>query len=306
MEFLHIPVLLNETLDALNLKPNGVYVDGTVGGGGHSYEILTKAKGIKLIAIDRDKEALNESKKRLSKFGSQVTFVHDNFKNIPSILEELNIRADGILLDLGVSSYQIDNSDRGFSFRSDAPLDMRMNQAQNFSAYDLVNMWTEKDIANVIWKYGEEKFANRIASSIVSARPIKTTKELSSIVDNAVPKYKGRDINASLQRVFQAIRIEVNDELEGLYDLIVKLPSVMNSGGRIAIIAFHSLEDRIVKHAFRELATDCICPPGLPICVCNHRSKGKIITNKPITASTEELKINSRASSAKLRALEIK
>jgi 16S rRNA (cytosine1402-N4)-methyltransferase len=306
MEFIHKPVLLNETISALNIKQNGIYVDGTIGGGGHSAEILKKAKNIRLIAIDRDKEALNAAKKRLIKYSKNITFVHDNFKNMPNILEELNIKADGILLDLGVSSYQIDNFERGFSFKHEAELDMRMNQSQNFSAKNLVNEWSEKDIAKIIFEYGEEKFATKIAKEIVKNRPINTTTRLAEIIDKSIPMYRGRDIVASLQRVFQAIRIEVNDELEGLFNLITKLPSVLNSNGRIAIISFHSLEDRIVKQAFRELSTDCICPPNLPICTCNHRSKGKTITNKPITATEEEIKENSRSSSAKLRVFETK
>lgn len=304
MEFKHKPVLLSQTLEALNIKQNGIYVDGTVGGGGHSIEILKKASGIKLIAIDRDKEALNAAKKRLSNYENQIVFIHDNYKNIPDILNELNLKADGILLDLGVSSYQIDNNARGFSFKHDAELDMRMNQSQNFSAKNVVNEWSEEELFKIISTYGEEKFAYKISKEIVKNRPVNTTTELANIIDKALPLYKGRDLNSTLQRVFQAIRIEVNDELEGLNNLILKLPSVMNNSGRIAIISFHSLEDRIVKQAFKELSRECICPPSLPICVCNHKSKGKTITNKPIIATNEEIKENSRSTSAKLRIFE--
>lgn len=306
MTFSHKPVLLNETIDGLNIKDNGIYVDGTVGGGGHSEKILKSAKNIKLIAIDRDKEALEASKKRLFKITDNITFVHDNFKNIPKILSELNIKVDGILLDLGVSSHQIDTKERGFSFKQDSKLDMRMNQSQNYSAWNFVNETPEREMSRVIREYGEEKFAVRIAHQIVLSRPIDSTLQLADVIDKAVPMYRGRDINATYARVFQAIRIEVNNELDGLKELILKLPNYMNKNGRIAIISFHSLEDRIVKHAFKDLELDCICPPNIPVCVCDHRSKGKIITNKPITASSEELKENSRASSAKLRIFEIK
>lgn len=306
MEFFHKPVLLEETIELLDLKSNGFYVDGTVGGGGHSEEILKRAKGIRLVAIDRDKEALETSKKRLAKYSKRITFVHDNFKNIPNILRDMGIKFDGLLLDLGVSSHQIDSPERGFSFKSDAPIDMRMNQTQNYSARDFLNEGTESEIARVIREFGEEKFAGKIARQILLERPIETTGQLASIVDRAIPKYKGRDLNASLQRVFQAIRIEVNGELDGLAELINKLPEHANPGARIAIISFHSLEDRIIKHTFRDLELDCICPPNIPVCKCNHRSRGKVITKKPITATQAELKENSRSSSAKLRGFEVR
>ena len=305
MEFSHVPVLLFETINSLNIKDGGIYVDGTVGGGGHSLEILKSAKNVKLIAIDRDTDALSASKKRLEKYSSQVTFINDNFKNIPEILTKLNLKVDGVLLDLGVSSYQIDSKDRGFSFRLDSSLDMRMDKNQSYSAKDFVNDSGEKEIARVLREYGEEKFASRIANFIVKNRPIETTMKLAEVVDKAVPKYKGRDINQTLARVFQAIRIEVNDELDGLSELILKLPDYMNSGARLSIISFHSLEDRIVKYAYRELITDCICPKNIPICVCGHRAKGKLVNHKPIIASNEEIKLNSRSTSAKLRTLEI-
>ena len=305
MEFSHVPVLLFETINSLNIKDGGIYVDGTVGGGGHSLEILKSAKNVKLIAIDRDTDALSASKKRLEKYSSQVTFINDNFKNIPEILTKLNLKVDGVLLDLGVSSYQIDSKDRGFSFRLDSSLDMRMDKNQSYSAKDFVNDSGEKEIARVLREYGEEKFASRIANFIVKNRPIETTMKLAEVVDKAVPKYKGRDINQTLARVFQAIRIEVNDEPDGLSELILKLPDYMNSGARLSIISFHSLEDRIVKYAYRELITDCICPKNIPICVCGHRAKGKLVNHKPIIASNEEIKLNSRSTSAKLRTLEI-
>lgn len=306
MDFFHKPVLLEETIDLLSLKPNGVYVDGTVGGGGHSEEILKRAKGIKLIAIDRDKEALEASKKRLSKYSKQITFVHDNFKNIPNILRDMGTKFDGILLDLGVSSHQIDSTERGFSFKSDAPIDMRMNRTQNYSARDFLNESSEEEIARIVREFGEEKFAGKIARQIVSERPIETTVQLASIVDRAIPRYKGRDINASTQRVFQAIRIEVNGELDGLAELIKKLPEYANPKARIVVISFHSLEDRIIKHTFKDLETDCICPPNIPVCKCNHRSKGRVVGKKPITASETELRENSRSSSAKLRGFEVR
>lgn len=306
-DFKHVSVLLRECIDGLNLKKNGVYVDGTIGGAGHSYEML-KTEDIYLIGIDQDKDALNASSERLSEYKDKVTLIHDNFKNTVKVLDDLNIeKIDGILLDLGVSSYQIDTPERGFSFRFDAPLDMRMNQEKALSAYDVVNNMDEKDLADIIYKYGEEKFSRRIARNICEARknkPIQTTFELKEIIEKSVPKYKGQDGMSSVQRTFQAIRIEVNGELEKLDEFIHDIVDRLKVGGRIAIISFHSLEDRIVKNAFKDLACDCICPPGLPICVCNHRAKGKIITNHPITATDEELEVNRRSASAKLRILE--
>ncbi|MBR2909618.1 MAG: 16S rRNA (cytosine(1402)-N(4))-methyltransferase RsmH [Clostridia bacterium] len=306
MEFSHIPVLLNETIDSLNLKDGGVYVDCTLGGAGHS-KVMLETADISLIGIDQDITAINVSKERLKDF-KKVTFVNDNFKNASNILDDLSIKeVDGILADLGVSSHQIDTASRGFSFRFDAPLDMRMNSDASFSAMDVVNDYSEADLKRVIKDFGEERFASSIARKIVNERkksPIKTTKQLESIILSAVPKYKGNDGSSNVQRTFQAIRIEVNHELDGLKEFIKEMADRLKKGGRLAIISFHSLEDRIVKHTFRELATGCTCPSDFPICVCGNKPKVKIITNHPITATEEELKINRRSSSAKLRVIE--
>lgn len=308
MEFSHVPVLLEECIDGLNIKDNGVYVDGTLGGAGHSSVILESAKNIKLIGIDRDQEALESSKKRLKDYDSQVTFIHDNFNNIKNILNELNIsEVDGILVDLGVSSYQLDNAERGFSFRFDSKLDMRMNRDDTLTAYDVVNDYSEANLKKVLKEYGEENFAGSIARKIVNSRakkPIETTFELRDIILSSVPKYKGHDGKTNVTRCFQAIRIEVNGELEKLSIFVKDAVSKLKKGGRIAIISFHSLEDRIVKNTFKELSTSCVCPPDFPICVCNHKASLKIISNHPITATEEELKINSRSASAKLRIAE--
>lgn len=305
--FKHTSVLLNECIEGLHLKKDGIYVDGTIGGAGHSLKML-QTQDIRLIGIDQDSDALAASARNLSHYKDKVTLVHDNFKNAVKVLDDLGIdKIDGMLLDLGVSSYQIDTPNRGFSFRFDGELDMRMNQDNALTAFDVVNNYSESELADVIFKYGEEKFARRIARNIVNYRAkqsIKTTFELRDIIENSVPKYKGQDGLSSVQRTFQAIRIEVNGELEQLDEFIHAITDRLNSGGRLAIISFHSLEDRIVKNAFKDLACDCICPPDLPICVCNHRAKAKIITNHPITASEEELENNRRSSSAKLRIIE--
>ena len=304
--FSHIPVLLHETINGLNVKKNGIYVDGTLGGAGHSKEILKK--GIKtLVGIDQDTEALEAAKKNLKDF-SNVIYVHNNFENIDSVLLEHEIHSvDGILVDIGVSSHQIDSADRGFSFRFDSKLDMRMDQAQKFSAFELVNGYDENKLAQVIKDYGEEKFAKSIARHIVKERtekPIETTKELENIILKSVPRYKGQDGKSNVQRTFQAIRIEVNQELEVLKNFIDKAVEFLKPGGRLAIISFHSLEDRIVKQKFKELATGCVCPPDFPICVCGHKPIVKLITRHPEVATEDELKINPRASSAKLRVIE--
>lgn len=304
-ETYHIPVLLKEVIDGLNLKDGSVFVDGTLGGAGHSSAILSRFAEIKLIAFDRDIEAINYSKQRLKDFKNQVIFNHANYKEIPQTLEAQNLKVDAILLDLGVSSHQIDDEKRGFSFRFNSNLDMRMNASDNLTAEMVVNEYSEEALANVIYNYGEERLSRKIAKDIVSKRPIKTTFELKEIVENCVSKYNKREVKSSIQRVFQAIRIEVNDELNGLYEMFLSLPKYVNKGGRIAIITFHSLEDRIVKRAFAELSTNCICPPEIPICVCGHKAKAKLVNKKPITASNEELKNNSRASCAKLRIIEI-
>ena len=304
--FSHIPVLLEQTINGLDVKKNGIYVDGTLGGAGHSKEILKK--GIKtLVGIDQDTEALEAAKNNLKDY-SNVVYVHDNFENIDSILSELEIQAvDGILVDIGVSSHQIDSAERGFSFRFDSKLDMRMDRSQSFSAFELVNTYSEEELTRVIKDYGEEKFAKSIARHIVkerSEKPIETTKELENIILKSVPRYKGQDGKSNVQRTFQAIRIEVNHELDVLKTFIDKAVKLLKSGGRLAIISFHSLEDRIVKQKFKELATGCVCPPDFPICVCGHKPVVKIITKHPEVAFDDELKINPRSSSAKLRVIE--
>ena len=306
-EFSHIPVLLEPTIELLDIKSNGTYVDGTLGGAGHSKEILKKTKINRLIGIDQDEEALAAAKENLKDFDN-VTYVHDNFKNIDDILDELEIQeVDGILVDIGVSSYQIDAAERGFSFRFDAKLDMRMDKSKSFSAYELVNEYSEEELTRVIRDYGEEKFARSIARHIVKRREsdaISTTKELEDIVLKSVPRYRGQDGKSNVQRTFQAIRIEVNQELEVLKVFIDKAVSKLKKGGRLAIISFHSLEDRIVKQKFKELATGCICPPDFPICVCGHKPIVKLVTKHPVDATDEELKRNPRSAPAKLRVIE--
>ena len=307
MEFSHIPVLKNETIELLNVKSGGVYFDGTLGGAGHSKAIQEKAQIKSLIGVDQDIEALEAAKKNLSEFDN-VVYVNDNFRNIDSILDELNVDAvDGILVDIGVSSYQIDSAERGFSFRHDSKLDMRMSRSNSFSAYELVNSYDEEDLIRVIRNYGEEKFARSIARHIIKARsskPIETTKELENIILSSVPRYKGQDGRSNVQRTFQAIRIEVNGELDALKEFIDKAVNYLKPGGRLAIISFHSLEDRIVKQKFKELATGCICPPDFPICVCGHKASVKLITKHPVEATKEELEINPRSAPAKLRVVE--
>ena len=305
VEFVHIPVLPQETIDGLNLTHNKLIVDGTVGGGGHSNLILSHNPSTKVIAFDRDIEALNSAKERLKSFGERVTFVHNNFKSVIEYLEDNQIKIDGILLDLGVSSYQLDNEERGFSFRFDSALDMRMDKDQEKSAYEVVNLYSEQKLVDIFFTYGEEKFSRNIAKNIVKNRPVKTTGELKKIIEESVFSKSPKEKQASVQRIFQAIRIEVNAELDGLGEMIEQLPNFMNNGARIAIISFHSLEDRIVKNAFAKMAKDCLCPPELPKCVCGHKKSGKIITKKPIIASAEEQKNNSRSTCAKLRVFEI-
>lgn len=307
MEFSHIPVLKESTIESLNIRDNLVYVDGTIGGGGHSKAILEKANIKLLVGIDQDTEALDASKKNLSDF-SNVVYVNDNFRNIDDVLDGLEIDGvDGILVDIGVSSYQIDNGERGFSFKQDAKLDMRMSRTNSFSAYELVNTYSEDELTRVIRDYGEEKFAKSIARHIIKQReskPIETTKELEEIILSSVPRYRGQDGRSNVQRTFQAIRIEVNGELDALKEFIDKAVSKLNPNGRLAIISFHSLEDRIVKQKFRELSTGCICPPDFPICVCGHKPIVRLITKHPIEATKEEISLNSRSAPAKLRVVE--
>ena len=308
MEFHHISVLLNECIDNLNIRPDGIYVDGTMGGGGHSLEIAKRLTTGRLICIDQDPNAHEAAGKRLAEYKDRITFVRDNFGNIKSILASLGIeKMDGMLLDIGVSSHQLDEAERGFSYQQDAPLDMRMNPDRPFSAYDVVNGYDEDELDRVIFTYGEERWARRIAQFIVKereAKPIETTGELVDIIKKAVPKGARKDGPHPAKRTFQAIRIEVNGELEVLQRAIDDVAARLAVGGRLCIITFHSLEDRIVKEAFRKQENPCICPPQFPVCVCGKKPLGRVITRKPILPSKEELEENPRSRSAKLRVLE--
>ena len=308
MEFHHLSVLLNECIDNLNIKPDGIYVDGTMGGGGHSLEIAKRLTTGRLICIDQDPNAHEAAGKRLAEYKDRITFVRDNFGNIKSILDSLGIeKIDGMLLDIGVSSHQLDEAERGFSYQQDAPLDMRMNPDRPFSAYDVVNGYDEDELDRVIFTYGEERWARRIAQFIVKereAKPIETTGELVDIIKKAVPKGARKDGPHPAKRTFQAIRIEVNGELEVLQRAIDDVAARLAVGGRLCIITFHSLEDRIVKEAFRKQENPCICPPQFPVCVCGKKPLGRVITRKPILPSKEELEENPRSRSAKLRVLE--
>ena len=309
MEFKHKSVLLNETIDGLNIKPDGIYVDGTLGGGGHAYEVCRRLgeKG-SIIGIDQDAAAIEAASARLKDFGEKVTIVRSNYCDMKSKLHELGIdKVDGIVLDLGVSSYQLDTAERGFSYREDAPLDMRMDTRQKMTARDIVNDYTEADLYRVIRDYGEDKFAKNIAKHIVQARavkPVETTAELSEIIRASIPMKFQKKSGHPAKRTFQAIRIELNRELDVLRDSLDDMIDLLNPGGRLCIITFHSLEDRIVKSAFRKNENPCTCPPDFPVCVCGKKSKGSIITKKPILPSEEELEENHRSRSAKLRILE--
>ena len=305
MEFSHISVLLKECIELLNIKPDGIYVDGTLGGAGHSLEIVKRLKNGRLIAFDQDVEAINNAKKVLEPYSDRITLVHGNFENLREKLEELSIASiDGLLLDLGVSSYQLDNPERGFSYMNDAPLDMRMNAADSFSAYDVINNYSEEELSTIIRNYGEENWHKRIARFIVEKRkvkPIERTLELVEVIKAAVPRAARDESLHPAKRTFQAIRIEVNGELAVIQRTLHDAFDLMNKGGIAAVITFHSLEDRIVKNCFRELATDCICPPELPVCTCSHRAVARIMNKKPIVATEEELEHNPRSRSAKLR-----
>lgn len=306
MKFSHKSVMLYECIDALSVKPDGVYVDCTAGGGGHSKEILSKLTSGLLIAIDKDCEAISVCKERLQ---GNVKFVQSDFKKLPQILDELKIgKVDGILADLGVSSYQIDNPERGFSYiAQQAPLDMRMDASQTLTAEYVVNNYDERTLFEIIRDYGEDKFAKNIAKNIVEARqsaPITTCGRLCEIIDKSIPFAVKKNGGHPAKRTFQALRIEVNKELDGLDEFLRNAVDRLNVGGRLAVITFHSLEDRIVKRCFGDLATDCVCPPNLPVCVCNHRAKVKLVTKKPILPSQEELAENGRSGSAKLRVAE--
>ena len=303
MEFKHKSVLFEESIDGLNIKPDGIYVDGTLGGGGHASGICEKlSKDGMLIGIDRDREAIEAASKRLEQYPCKKVFVQDNYSNIKEILTSLKINhIDGALLDLGVSSYQLDNEERGFSYMSDAPLDMRMNQQDSFSAYNVVNEYSQKDLARIITSYGEERWASRIATFIVKARPIETTGQLVEAIKAAVPASARRSGPHPAKRTFQAIRIEVNDELGQLERAVSEFLDCLSKDGRLCIITFHSLEDRIVKEIFNKRANPCTCPKEFPVCVCGKVADVKKVTGKPIIPSDEELLVNPRARSAKLR-----
>lgn len=305
VEFSHYSVLLSECMDGLDIKPNGIYVDGTAGGAGHSSEIAKRLDGGRLIAIDQDETAVAVATERLNALGKNTTVVRSNFCEIASVCKELDIEGiDGVLLDLGVSSYQLDTAERGFSYNSDAPLDMRMDNRRALSAYNVVNEYSEQAIKKILFDYGEERYAPQIAASIVRNRekkPIESTAELSEIIKRAIPSAAREGGHHPAKRSFQAIRIEVNSELDVIEPAIRDAVSLLNKGGRIAIITFHSLEDRIVKQAFASLASGCTCPKEFPICVCGNKPKVKVITKKPILPSKRELEENPRSRSAKLR-----
>jgi 16S rRNA (cytosine1402-N4)-methyltransferase len=307
--FKHTPVLLNECLDGLKINPEGIYVDGTLGGGGHSGEILKRLTTGKLIAFDKDDDALNSTKIKLESYKDKIIYVKSDFKNMVEELQNLGYDGvDGILLDLGVSSYQIDTADRGFSYRFDSKLDMRMDRTAGLTAYDVVNKYSKEELIRILYNYGEESFAKSIVNKIIDARSekmIETTGELVSLIESAIPKKFWGKGNVA-KKSFQAIRIEVNKELEGLDDAISEMIKFLNPGGRIAIITFHSLEDRIVKQVFKDHATDCVCDKTIPFCVCNHVADGFLVNKKPIEATKQELLENSRSSSAKLRVFEKK
>lgn len=307
-EFYHVSVLLNECLDGLNIRSDGIYVDGTLGGAGHSKQIAKRLTTGRLIGIDRDMTALNAAGERLKEFGERILLVHSNFSEIASVLEEQKIDGvDGILLDLGVSSPQLDDADRGFSYMADAPLDMRMNREDSLSAYDVVNGWSYEELRRILFDYGEERYAPRIAEAICSRRAeksIQTTLELEDVIRTAMPAAALREKQHPAKRSFQAIRIAVNDELGSVEKVMRDAIPCLNPGGRLAVITFHSLEDRIVKNAMAEAAKGCTCPPNFPVCVCGRKPLVKLITRKPVTAGDVELEINPRSRSAKLRVCE--
>lgn len=308
MEFHHVSVLMEEVIKGLDIKPDGIYMDGTLGGAGHSLEIVKQLTTGKLIGLDQDPSALEKSKEVLSDHMEKVILVHDNYVNIKRVIREAGFNSiDGILLDLGVSSHQLDEGERGFSHNKDAHLDMRMDTTATFTAWDVVNNYTAERLEKILLEYGEESWARRIVQFIVEERqikPINTTFELVSVIKKAIPKKVRLEGHHPAKKTFQAIRIEVNKELEVLSDAINDMVECLNPGGRLAIITFHSLEDRIVKEAFRELFKDCICPPEFPTCICDKKREIKILTRKPILPSQKELELNPRARSAKLRIAE--
>ena len=307
-KFSHVSVLLYECIDGLDIKPDGIYVDGTAGGGGHSFEIASKLTTGKLIAIDQDDAAIAAASARLAPLGDRAIVVKSNYSEIAKVVHDLGYeKIDGLLLDLGVSSYQLDTAERGFSYNADAPLDMRMDNTKPFSAYNVINEYSADELKKIIYDYGEERFAPRIASAIVAKRqisPIETTGELVDIIKGAMPSGALNGGHHPAKRTFQAIRIEVNGELAVIEPAIRDAVSMMNEGGRIAIITFHSLEDRIVKQTYADLASGCTCPRNFPVCVCGKKPTVKVITRKPILPSDEELEVNPRSRSAKLRVAE--
>lgn len=315
MEFKHVSVLLDETIEYLNIKEDGIYVDGTLGGGGHAYEVCKRlGKDGRFVGIDQDEAAIIAASERLNEFGEKVQIVRSNYCNMKQVLNELGIqKVDGIVLDLGVSSYQIDTRERGFSYMEDAPLDMRMDTRQDKTAKDIVNGYSEQELFRMIRDYGEDKFAKNIAKHIVSYREkkqaeqgigIETTKELSEVICRAIPMKIQKNMGHPAKKTFQAIRIELNRELEVLNDTLNDMIQLLNDNGRICIITFHSLEDRIVKTIYKKNENPCTCPPNFPVCVCGEKSRGKVISRKPILPSDLEMEENSRSRSAKLRVFE--
>lgn len=308
MNYVHKSVLLHESVDALQIKPNGVYVDGTLGGGGHSEQIAMRLRGGKLICIDQDERAIERASRRLEPYMDRITIVHGNFRELGEILDRLQVqRVDGMLFDLGVSSPQLDETERGFSYMHDAPLDMRMDETQSFTAREVINGWPEERLRRILFEYGEERYASRIASAIVrrrEERPIETTTELSDLIRSAMPAAALREKQHPAKRSFQAIRIAVNDELNALSDMLGVAAERLATGGRLAVISFHSLEDRIVKNAIASREKGCTCPRDFPVCTCGFVQTLRSVTRKPIIASGEELEENPRARSAKLRVAE--
>ena len=309
MAFGHVSVLLHETVDGLNVRPDGIYVDATLGGGGHAFEVCNRLndKG-RFIGIDQDADAIEAAGKRLAGFGEKVTIIRSNYRDMRPQLQNIGVgKVDGIVIDLGVSSYQLDTAKRGFSYRMDAPLDMRMDQRQKMTARDIVNSYSEAELYRVIRDYGEDKFAKNIAKHIVAERekgPVETTGQLNEIIRRAIPMKIQKTSGHPSKRTFQAIRIELNHELDVLRDSLDDMINMLNPGGRICIITFHSLEDRIVKSSFRKNENPCTCPSHFPVCVCGKTSKGRVVTRKPILPSKEEMESNSRSKSAKLRIFE--
>jgi len=308
MEYLHKPVLLDECIEALNIRPDGVYVDGTLGRAGHSREIAQRLTTGRLICIDRDTAAIDAAKERLAPWMDRVTLIHSNFSELGDVLRDAGVTGvDGMLFDLGVSSPQLDDASRGFSYMQDAPLDMRMDLTAPLSAYEVVNTWSGDELRRILYEYGEERYAPAIARAIVRARenaPIQTTLELVDIIKSAMPPAALREKQHPAKRSFQAIRISVNGELDALPPMLKAASDTLNPGGRLAVITFHSLEDRIIKRAMRDLARGCTCPPEFPVCICGNRPKMKVLTRKPIVSGEAELKENPRARSAKLRVAE--